>query len=130
LDGARPLGEARDAGQDLVRRFGPNEGFGIFVVHVDVLADGSFQLLDAPEHAASNSLVGYFGEPAFHQVHPGTIVGKVNMKAGTFREPFPDDRRFLGAVVIHDEMCLQSGRHVGLDHIQKLAKFRGAMAPV
>ena len=55
-----------DAGQDLVRRFCPNKGLGIFVVDVDVLADGRFQLFDATEHAPLNSLVGKFGEPSLH----------------------------------------------------------------
>ena len=54
----------------------------------------------------------------------------MDRKAGTFREPFPDDRRFVGTVVIHDEMHVQSGRHLRLDPIQELAKFRGAMAAV
>ena len=63
------------AGEDLVRRFGPNEGLGIFVVHLDIFADGRFQLFHASEHAASNSLVGDFGEPALHQVDPGTVGG-------------------------------------------------------
>ena len=52
------------------------------------------------------------------------------MKSWAFREPFPDDRGFVGAVVVHDEMRLQSGGHLRLDHIQELAKFRGAMAAV
>src|SRR5207249_4228831 len=96
-----------------------------------VLADGSLQLLHAAEHAASNSLVGDFGEPAFHQVDPGTVGGgEVDMKSGAFGEPFPDDRGFVGAVVVHDEMRLQSGGHVRLDPIQELAKFHGAMAVV
>ena len=110
-DGAGALGESSDVGQDLVRRFGPNEGPGIFVVHVDVLADGGFQLFHASQHATSNALVGDGGEPAFHQVNPGTIGGgKVNMKAWTLRKPFADDRRFVGAVVIDDEMRLQIRR--------------------
>jgi hypothetical protein len=40
-----------DAGKDLVRRFCPDKGFAIFVVYVDVLADGGFQVCYAAEHA-------------------------------------------------------------------------------
>ncbi len=130
MDGARALGEAGEAGQDLVRRFSPNEGLGIFVVHIDVFADGGFQLSHATERAASDSLVGDFGEPAFHQVHPGTIGGKVNMKSWAFGEPFPEERCLVGAVVIHDDMYLHSGGHVRLDPLQEWANFRGAMAAV
>jgi len=53
LDGARALGEAGDAGQDFVGRFSPHEGLGIFVVHVDIFADGGFQLSHAAEHAVA-----------------------------------------------------------------------------
>lgn len=104
MDGARALGEAGDAGQDLVRRFSPNEGLGIFVAHIDVFADGGFQLSHATKHAASDSLVGDFGEPAFHQVCPGTIGGgKVNMKSWAFGEPFPEERclRRTSAYLVH-----------------------------
>ena len=66
----RALSEACDAGQDFVCRSGPNEGFGILVVNVDVLADGRFQFYHAPEDAAANPLVGELGEPAFHQIDP------------------------------------------------------------
>ena len=52
------------------------------------------------------------------------------MKSWAFREPFPDDRGFVGTVVIHDDMRLESGGHLRLDHIQELAKFGGAMAAV
>ena len=54
----------------------------------------------------------------------------MDMKSWAFREPFPDDRGFVGAVVIHDDMRLQSGGHLRLDHIQELAKFSGAMTAV
>ena len=60
-----------DAGQDLVRRFCPNERLGIFVVHVDVLADSRFQFFYAAECTPSKSLVGELGAPSFHQVDPG-----------------------------------------------------------
>ena len=69
------MGETGDALQNLVRGSGPNEGFGIFVVHLDVLADGRFQVVYASEHATSNSLVGEFGEPSLHQVDKEPYVG-------------------------------------------------------
>src|ERR1700730_15542866 len=106
-------------------------GLGSWVVHVDVLADGRFQVFYASEHATSNSLVGEFGEPSLHQVDPGTVRrGEVDMKSWAFREPFPDHGGFVGSVVIQDDMDIQCGGHVRLDHIEELAKFRGAMAAV
>ena len=89
LRGGCALGVTSDAGQDLIRRFCPHEGFGVFVVHVGVLTNGRFQLAYAAEYAPSNSLVGEFGKPALHQVDPGSIGGsEVDMKAWTFSKPF------------------------------------------
>ena len=123
--------ETGDAVEDLVRGSGPNEGLGILVVHVDVLADGRFQFFHTPEYPSPDALVGDLGEPAFHQVDPrGVGGGEVEMKSGALREPVPDERRLMGAIVIHDYMRFQSGGHVGLDDIQELAEFRGTMAAV
>jgi hypothetical protein len=125
------LGETSDAGQDFVRRFRPNKRLGIFVVRADVFANGGFQFFRTSEYAASNSLVGNFGEPTLHQVDPRRVGGrKVQMESRPFSEPCPDERRLVGTVVIHDDVRLQSGGHVGLDQIQELAKLGGAMAPV
>ena len=38
-------------------------------------------------------------------------------------QPLPDDRRFVGAVVVEDEMNIQIGRYLGLDGIQKSAEL-------
>ena len=122
------MGETGDALQDLVRGSGPNEGLGILVVHVDVLADGRFQFFHTPKDAPSNALVGDLGKPALHQVDPRGVSGsEMEMKSRALREPVPDKRSLMGAVVVHDDVRLQSGGHVGLDHIQELAKLRGAM---
>src|ERR1700736_909562 len=85
--------------------------------------------LYAAEHATSNSLVGEFGKPSLHQVDPGTVGrGEVDMKSWAFRKPLADHGGFVRSVVIQDDMDIQSGGHVRLDHIEELAKFRGAMA--
>ena len=125
------MGETGDALQDLVRRSSPNEGLGILIVHLDVLADGRFQLFHASEDTPSNALVGDFGKPALHQIDPRGLGGcEVKVESGALREPFPDERRLMGAVVIHDNVRLQSGGHISLDQIQELAEFRGTMAAV
>ena len=36
----------------------------------------------------------------------------------------------MGAVVVQDDVHVEFGRHVGLDHIEKLAKFLRAMTAV
>src|SRR5215469_8642062 len=117
-----------DAGQDLICGFGPDKRFGIFVMHVNVFTDGSFQFFHAAEHAPPNSLVGEFGEPALDQVNPGTVSGSVvDMKTWTLREPFSDKGGFVSSVVVHNDMHLESGRNLLLDDIEKLTEFQGAM---
>src|SRR6202167_6142043 len=87
--GGRALRGMSGAGQDLVGGFGPNEGLGIFIVHVDEFADGRFQVFYTAEHAPTNSLVGEFGKPSLHQVDPGSVGGsEVDMKAWMFGELF------------------------------------------
>jgi len=98
-------------------------------VHVDVLADSRFPFFYTAEHAPSNSLVGEFGEPALHQVDPGSVGGsEVDMKAWAFGKPFPNKGRFVGSVVVHNDMHLECSGHLRLDQIEELAKFQRAMA--
>ena len=93
------------------------------------MADSSS--LHAAEHTAPNPFVGEFGEPSLDQIDPGAVGGReVHMEARALGEPVPDDRRLVSAVVIQDEMNVQIGRHLGLDHIQELAELHRAMAPV
>ena len=93
-------------------------------MHVDVLADGCFQLLCAAEHTAANPLVRKLGEPALHQVDSGSVSGsKVHMESWALGRPLANEGRFVGAIVVHDEVHLQVRRHIRFDPIQKLAKF-------
>lgn len=64
-----------DAGQNLIRGFGPDEG-GIFVIHINVFADSGLQFLHTAEHGAANLFVGKFCEPALDQVDPGAVGGR------------------------------------------------------
>ena len=74
----------------MIRSPGPDEWRRILVVHVDVLADGGFQLFDTSEDAPANALVSEFGEPAFYQVDPRTVGGReVDVKSRALSEPFP-----------------------------------------
>jgi hypothetical protein len=124
----RALRVAGDARQDLVRRLGPHEWRGIFVVDVDVFTNGCFQVFHAAKHAPSYPFVGEFGEPSFDQVDPGTVGRcEVNMEAGTLGEPFPDKGRFVRAVVVHHDMNVESGRYLIFDQVEEAAKLHGAM---
>src|SRR5712692_7862766 len=94
-----------------------------------VFADGGFQILHAAKHAAANPLVGEFGEPSLDQVDPGAIGRReVDMEPWALGEPLPDDRRFVGAVVVHDEVDVERCGHLRLDHVKELAELHRAMA--
>ncbi len=83
------MGETGDALQNLVRASGPNEGLGILVVHLDVLADGCFQFFHTSENTPSNALIGDLGKPAFHQVDPRAVGGReMEMKSGRLANQF------------------------------------------
>ena len=51
----------------------------------------------------------------------------MDVEAWAFGEPVPDQRRFVGAVVIHDDVHVESARHLRLNQIQELSKLRGSM---
>lgn len=120
-----------DAVQNLISRSGPNEWFGIFVVRVDKLSNRRLQFSDAAECAAPDSFVGEFGEPSLNQIQPGAIGRrKVDMESRALGQPVADDRRLVSAVVVEDEVNVQIGWDLSLDHIQKPAEFHGAMASV
>jgi len=57
-----------DLFQDVGGLCGPDEGFGMFVVMVDVLANGLDQFFDAAEDAAAQSILSQIAEEAFHHV--------------------------------------------------------------
>jgi hypothetical protein len=58
------LGEAGDAGEDLVGGLGPDEGLGLGVVDVDDFADRLLEPGDAAVRAAADLLLRELGEPA------------------------------------------------------------------
>jgi len=126
---AGTLREPSYAGQDLISGLGPDEGFGAFVVNVDVFANRSFEFLHAPEDPTTNPLVGNFGKPALHQVDPGTISGReMGVKAWSFGKPVPDHRRFVRPIVVHHDMDIKVSGHIRLDGVQELTKFLRAVA--
>ena len=52
-----PLSESSNAGQDCIRRLGPDEGLWAVIVSVNELANGRFEFGNAPMGAAPNLLV-------------------------------------------------------------------------
>jgi len=52
----------------------------------------------------------------------------VHMESRTFGEPVPKSAPFVGAVVIHDDVDLESPRHVRLDQIEEFPKLAPTVA--
>ena len=86
---------------------------------IDEFLDAGFQLRDAAIGAATDLLHGQFGEPPLHQTQPRTIGGRLlQMKARTLGESVPDERRFMRAVVIHDDVDVEPARNLRLNQIE------------
>ena len=62
-----------NGGNDLVRRLGPDEGFGVVVVLVDELSDRALELARAPMNTSLERSVGQEREPAFDLVQPRAV---------------------------------------------------------
>ena len=54
----------------------------------------------------------------------------MNMEAGMAGKPVLHGRGLVRTVVVHDQMHIELGRHVGVDGAQKLKKLGAAMTPV
>jgi hypothetical protein len=50
------------------------------------------------------------------------------MESRTFGEPVANQRRFVGAVVIHDHVHVEAAGHLRLDQIQEFAELRRAVS--
>ena len=69
----------------MVGGFGPDERFRVVVVMLDEVADGDLQLQRAAVDSASNLFFRQLGEPALHQIQPGSRRGReVQVEARTF----------------------------------------------
>ena len=109
----------------------PPERLGVLVDGVDVPGGRLLQLGGRSVNPAPDLLLRQIGEEALDLVEPrGRRRGEVNMPARTPGEPVADRLRLVGRVVVHDDVDLEVGRHVGLDVIQELAELRAAVAPV
>jgi hypothetical protein len=91
---------------------------------VDEFLDCGLELGDAAECPTPNLLHRELGEPAFHEAQPRAVGGgEVLVKARAFREPVSDQRRLVCAVVVHDDVDVESLRDARVDQIEKLSKL-------
>src|SRR5438132_4496027 len=98
---------------------------------LDVFKDGSLQLASAAVHTAPNLFFGQPCEPSFHQIDPRSSCRReVQMETRMLGPPAPNPRGLVCAVVIQDQVRLESSGHRCVDLVQELAEFDGPMAPL
>ena len=79
-------------------------------------------------NAAANLLFGQRGKPALHEVDPGSAGGgEMDVEARALGEPTTDHRGFVSAVVVHNQVSVESRRYGLIEGVEKLAEFRAAV---
>jgi Sulfate permease family len=100
--------KASDACQDLVCRLDPDEGLRSLIVCGKVKSDGALQRSDAAVTAAPDLLFGESCKPTLDLVDPGGIRRcEVNMEAWVAEQPTLDQRSFVRAVVVEDQVNIK-----------------------
>lgn len=69
-------------------------------------------------------LFGKFCEPSLNQIEPAGGSGrKVQVVTRSFGQPVSNQRRFVGSVVIQNQVYVEVGGDVGFDGVEKVAEF-------
>ena len=81
--------------------------------------------------AAAQPLVGEQSEPSFDLVEPGRVGrGEVQVESWVAVEPAGDCRRFVGGVVVTDQVHVQVGGDVVVQLGEELFELGGSVAAV
>src|SRR5579883_3513217 len=100
----RPAG-AFDLLQDVRSAGRPDEGFGIFVVAVDVTADRQDELFEIAKYAAPHSVLSEVAEEALHHVEPRCAGGsEMRVAAWMACQPALHLRMLVSRVVVADQV--------------------------
>ena len=76
------------------------------------------------EAPSANRLVGEYAKPDFYHVHPGSSGGsEVKVKPPVPLEPLLHLFVLMSAIVVQNQMHVESLGHRGVEGIQKLAKL-------
>ena len=96
---------------------------------VDVVVDGIDQGLDALERAATDALVSNLSEPAFDKVQPGARCrDEVQMEPWVSSEPGFYTGMLVSAVIVHDQVQVDTGRSLAVHYFKKADEFLVTMA--
>jgi len=113
----------------LVDAFGPDEGFWVGVVLVDIKFDGSDEIGDAFEGSAADAFSCDFSKPTLDEVKPrGTRWDKVQMETRVFLYPAFDAGMLMGGVIVDDEMQVEPRRGLMVYLAQEFEELLVAVA--
>lgn len=91
--------------QDVGRARSPDERFGVSVVVVDVVSDGSDEFFHVPKDPATKSVLSQITEESFHHVQPGRTGGsEMHMETRVPLEPALHLGVFVRAGVVADHV--------------------------
>ena len=108
------------AAEDFFRGFGPDKGLGVGIVMVEVFVDGSFELWNGGEDAASDALLGDQAEEALDLIEPrGRGRREVQVKARVLGQPCLNVGMLVRSVVVEDEMEITFLRRLPVDGPQE-----------
>ncbi len=123
--------KSADAGKDLVGSLDPREGLGIGVVGSEVETQGIFELACAAVRPTPEVALCEGGEPTLDLVDPGAIGRRVvDLEPGMAKQPITNQRSFMSAVVVQDDVDLELGRDLLLKPVQEALELGRAVAPV
>ena len=92
------------------------------------MLDGRLQFVHAAMRTAPDLFFGKGRKPALYQIDPrGTGGSEVHVEARTFRQPVTNNGGLMSAVVVHDEMHVETRGNGLVDGVQKLAELCAAM---
>src|SRR6185437_9952019 len=115
--------------EDRVGGSGPRERTTMQIIVSNIVVDLLNQLFDAVEGAAPDFLLGDEPEPALDLVEPAGVSGRVmNVVARMTGHPGLDLGMLVSAVVIGDEVDVQTRRNIAVEMVEKRQEFLMAMA--
>jgi len=114
--------------EDVVCLCGPNKGFWVLIVAVDVVSDGHDELLEILEDSAPNQLGGQVAEESFNHVEPRCGCRReAHMEALVLFEPALHVFMFVRCIVVTDKVNLFVSGNCLIDHAQEAKPFLMAM---
>ena len=116
-------------GENGIGSSGPNERPLVQIVISHIGIDLVHQFTDTAKRAAPDCLLGDQSEPTLYLVEPAAIGrGVMNVVTRLPCEPSLDLGMFMGAVVVGDQVDIESRRNAVIEVTEKREKFLMTMA--